>query len=400
MSIGQPSALPPSRRRGAWEVFLAFSRLGLTAFGGPIAHLGYFRREFVERRAWLDEAAYADLVALAQFLPGPASSQVGFALGLRRAGALGGLAAFVGFTAPSALLMVLFAYVAAPLLALPGGAGLIHGLQLAAVAVVAQAVVGMARSLSRGVTYGLITAGAALLCLALDGFAGQAAALLLGAAVGLARPGARPAPPAPTPRSLHRRGAVACLALFAVLLGLSLAPSASDGAVAMAQSFYRSGALVFGGGHVVAPLLEQAIVAPGWVSQDAFLQGYGAAQALPGPLFAFAAFLGAATAGGPAALLAIVAIFAPGLLLMAGALPFWGALAANPRARAALAGVNAAVVGVLAAALYDPIVTGAIRGPADAVVAVVAFVLLMAFRAPPLAAVALCALGGVGLSLL
>ena len=312
MPAAPPLQTAIASQGGAWEVFVAFLRLGPTAFGGPVAHLGYFRREFVLRRRWLDEAAYADLVSLAQFLPGPASNQVGFALGLRRAGALGGAAAFIGFTAPSALLMVLFAYIAGPVLATPGGAGLAHGLQLAAVAVVAQAVIGMALSLSRGARRGLITLLAALLCIVVDGFAGQAAALVLGATVGLARLGeAPPAPGGSAPRGPSRRIGAACLGLFAVLLA-SLWPGASDGPLAMAQAFYRSGALVFGGGHVVAPLLAQATVEPGWVSADAFLQGYGAAQALPGPLFAFAAFLGASAAGGPGAALGVLAIFAPG----------------------------------------------------------------------------------------
>ncbi len=382
------------------EVLLAFARLGIASFGGPIAHLGYFRAEFVERRRWLDERSYADIVALCQFLPGPASSQTGFAIGLLRAGGWGGLAAWTGFTLPSAALMLLFAYGAGPLAEGRLGAGLLHGLKLVAVAIVAQAVMGMARSLCPDRPRAAIGAAAAVLVLLAPGSVAQLGAIVLGALAGLAlgRDGADPvaAPLAvPVPRPL---GAVV-LAVFALLLGLSLVPGAA-GPPALAQAFYRSGALVFGGGHVVLPLLRDAVVAPGWLSDDAFLAGYGAAQAVPGPLFTVAAYLGAVATPMPGpggAALALVAIFLPGLLLLTGTLPFWSALAARPRARAAMRGINAAVVGILGAALYDPVWTSAVHARADAAVALVAFLLLTRWQQPPWVAVIFC--GGAGMAL-
>jgi chromate transporter len=352
------------------EVLRAFLRLGVSSFGGPIAHLGYFRIEFVERRRWLTEPAYADLVGLCQFLPGPASSQVGFALGLRRAGWLGGLAAWAGFTLPSALLLVLFAYGAAPLEASPLGAGLLHGLKLVAVAIVAQAVRGMATTLCPDPARATIGAAAAIL------------ALCAGAEL----------PPA-EPMPVSRKAGGACLAAFAALLVLAYLPS---GMLALPAAFYRSGALVFGGGHVVLPLLHDSVVVPGWVGDDTFLAGYGATQAMPGPLFTFAAYLGAVAGGVPGAAIALIAIFLPGLLLLTGALPFWTALRSRPLAQAALRGVNAAVVGMLAAALYDPVWTSAVHGGADAAIALAGFILLVVWRAPPLAVVALSA--GLGMA--
>jgi chromate transporter len=300
------------------EVFAIFLRLGCTSFGGPVAHLGYYRAEFVERRRWLDEHAYADLVGLAQFLPGPASSQTGFAIGLRRAGYLGGLAAWIGFTMPSAVLLVLFAYGAAPLAATAVGAGLLHGLKLVAVAIVAQAVWGMARTLAPDRPRASIAAAAVLVVVAAPVALGQIAAIVLGAAAGLLLcrdPGATMVPEALAMPVSRRAGAV-CLALFAALLVLPPLLGPLGARVALFDAFYRSGALVFGGGHVVLPLLRDAVVTPGWVSDNAFLAGYGAAQAVPGPVFTFAAYLGAIMYGVPGAVLALVAIFLPGMLLM------------------------------------------------------------------------------------
>jgi chromate transporter len=379
---------------GAGEVLRTFLRLGLTSFGGPVAHIGYFRAEFVARRRWLDEAAFADLVALCQFLPGPASSQVGFAIGLRRAGWRGGVAAWAGFTLPSALLMVAFAHGAGAVRALPWGDGLLHGLKLVAVAVVAQAVFGMARTLAPDRPRASLAALALAATLLVPGAAGQLGAIALGAlgglafcreAVGRVALGATPA--------RGRTGAVVCLALYAVLLlGLPLLRGLPW--VALFEAFYRSGALVFGGGHVVLPLLRDAVVAPGWVPEPAFLAGYGAAQAVPGPLFTFAAYLGDVVAGWRGAALALAGIFLPGLLALAGALPFWESLRGVAAAQAAMRGVNAAVVGVLGAAFYAPVWTTTVQGPADVAAAVLGFVLLTVWRLPPLAVVLLGAAAG------
>ncbi len=383
----------------AAEVFVTFLRLGLTSFGGQVAHLGYFRNALVERRRWIDEAGYGDLVALCQFLPGPASSQVGFALGLMRAGPLGGLAAWLGFTLPSALLMLAFAYGVAALDTRLGHATL-HGLKLAAVAVVAQAVWGMARSLAPDRPRASIALGALALGVAPGGALGQIAAIALGALAGLALCRAGPPPAAGhLPLPLSRRVGALCLAAFALLLALALLPEA--GLPALAAAFYRSGALVFGGGHVVLPLLQASVVAPGWVDPSDFLAGYGATQAVPGPLFSLAAFLGAVAGApplGPAgAALGLVALFLTGLLLVAGALPFWDALRRHPRIAAAMRGANAAVVGILGLALYDPVWTSAVARPADFVVAAAGFLLLTLWRLPPVVVVALAALAGCAL---
>ena len=391
-----------SRSGSAREVLGVFLKLGLTSFGGPIAHLGYFRREFVVRRDWLDERAYADLVALAQFLPGPASSQTGFAIGLMRAGYLGGLAAWAGFTLPSAIAMTLFAYGEGALKG-PAGDGLLHGLKLVAVAIVAQAVLGMARSLAPDRPRATI----AILSLILMAFApagwAQIAVILLGALGGLivCRQRADIAI-ADAPPPITRPAALVFAGLFFALLALSFVP-ALHGAAALAAAFYRSGALVFGGGHVVLPLLRTAVVDPGWVSDSAFLAGYGAAQAMPGPLFTFAAYLGAAASippGGVAgAALALAAIFAPGLLLLMAVLPFWNGLRSVSSARAAMAGVNAAVVGLLASALYNPVWTSAVKGPADFAIAAAGFVALIVWGAPPLLVVLATAAAATALSL-
>jgi len=384
----------------ALEVWRVFLKLGLTSFGGPVAHLGYFRREFVVRRAWLDERAYADLVALCQFLPGPASSQTGFAIGLMRAGYLGGLAAWAAFTLPSAIAMTLFAYGEGALNG-PAGDGLIHGLKLVAVAIVAQAVLGMARSLTPDRPRATIAVLSLILTAFVPAAWGQIAVILLGVLAGLtvcrwSGDVAVAAVEAP----ISRRAAIVFAALTFALLALSFAP-VLPGAAALAAAFYRSGALVFGGGHVVLPLLRTAVVDPGWVSANAFLAGYGAAQAVPGPLFTFAAYLGAVAGVGPGgvagAALALVAIFAPGLLLLMAVLPFWNGLRTLSNARAAMAGVNAAVVGLLASALYDPVWTGAVRGPSDFAIAAAGFVALIVWRAPPLIVVILTAAAGIAL---
>nr|WP_235919168.1 chromate efflux transporter [Aureimonas psammosilenae] len=366
-------------------MFRAFLKLGFTSFGGPIAHLGYFRDELVIRRRWVDEATYGDLVALCQFLPGPASSQVGFALGLIRGGPLGALAAWCAFTLPSALLLVAFASSAAVLEG-PVGAGLLHGLKLVAVAVVAQAVWGMARTLTPDRPRAGIAFIAVLIAVFLPGPFGQVASIALGALAGLwlcrgTALSANAHLPVPVTRTV---GLAALLLFFALLFALPLL--AASGA-ALFEAFYRSGALVFGGGHVVLPLLQASVVEPGWIDPATFLAGYGLAQAVPGPLFTFAAYLGAAMPTAPNGLLggmiALAAIFLPGLLLVTAALPFWGSLRARPTVQAAMRGANAAVVGILGAALYDPVWTSAIHLPRDFALALAGFVLLTAFKCPP-----------------
>lgn len=396
----------PAPRGGAAEVFRAFLKLGLTSFGGPIAHLGYFRDELVTRRKWIDEAGYADLVALCQFLPGPASSQVGFALGLLRGGPIGAFAAFAAFTLPSALLLVLFASSAAAFSG-PLGVGLLHGLKIVAVAVVAQAVWGMARSLAPDRERASIALGAVLLVVFLAGSGGQVAAIAAGALAGLWL--CRNAPGVTVGHlafPVSRRAGAIALVLFVlllVLLPIFSAASASQG-LALFDAFYRAGSLVFGGGHVVLPLLEAEVVRPGWVGADAFLAGYGAAQAMPGPLFTFAAYLGAVMGPEPdglaGAVISLVAVFLPGFLLLVGVLPFWDAFRTRPKAQAAMRGANAAVVGILAAALYDPVWTSAILGPRDFALALTGFILLTVWKAPPWSVVLLMALGGMGLSLI
>ncbi|WP_297111809.1 chromate efflux transporter [uncultured Devosia sp.] len=368
------------------EVFLAFLKLGLTSFGGPIAHLGYFREELVTRRRWIDEAGYADLVALCQFLPGPASSQVGFALGLMRAGPLGALAAWTAFTLPSAILLVLFAFGAAALNG-PVAQGALHGLKLVAVAIVAQAVLGMAKSLTPDRERALIAVLAVLLVVIAGGAIGQVGAILLGGVLGLwlCRNGDATSSPHLFPGS-PRLGAV-LLMLFAVLLiGLPVLAGLGQG-IALFDAFYRAGALVFGGGHVVLPLLEAEVVARGWVSADAFLAGYGATQAVPGPLFTFAAYLGAVSSPEPNGIvgsgIALIAVFLPGMLLLVGTLPFWNALRRWPQAQAAMRGANAAVVGILGAALYNPVFSSAVLQPLDFAIALAGFVALVAWKAPP-----------------
>lgn len=393
-----PGAPPASGR--VWEVLLAFLKLGLTSFGGPVAHLGYFRTEFVDRRCWLDDRSYSDLVALCQFLPGPASSQVGMALGMQRAGWLGALAAWTGFTLPSALALIAFAYGIASFSDL-AASGAVHGLKVVAVAVVAQAVWGMAGSLCPDKPRAVLAVLAALLTLLLPSALGQVGAIVVSGLIGwrlLKLPHQAPVPH--VGYGVSRRAGAALLAIFVVLLlGLPLAqwqvPSAT---LALVESFYRAGALVFGGGHVVLPLLQASVVPAGWVGNADFLAGYGAAQAVPGPLFTFAAYLGAVMNGpltgwvGGLAMLGV--IFVPAALLVLGALPFWDALRQRDAVRSAMAGVNAGVVGLLLSALYDPVWTSAIHGRADFGLGLAAFGLLVYARVSPVIVVALGAAAG------
>ncbi|AXS40201.1 chromate efflux transporter [Breoghania sp. L-A4] len=387
----------------AGEVFLAFLKLGLTSFGGPIAHLGYFRDEFVTRRQWLTDQAYADLVALCQFLPGPASSQTGFALGLMRAGWLGALVAFVAFTLPSALILFAFAMTAARISG-SLGTGALNGLKIVAVAIVAQAVWGMARSLCPDRERASIALGAVILLAFLPGAFGMVGAIALGALAGLALGRGGAAEGAHIAGPVPRASALAALALFGA--GLIVFPllAGQSQALAVVDSFYRAGALVFGGGHVVLPLLEAGTVAPGWVTPDAFLAGYGAAQAVPGPLFTFAAYLGAVLGPEPngalGAALALLALFAPGFLILIGVLPHWDAFRRKAWAQSAMQGANAAVVGILGTALYSPVFTSAVHDLRAFALALSCFVLLMAWKAPPWVVVIIAAASGAALALL
>lgn len=388
--------------RSPSEVFRVFLKLGLTSFGGPIAHIGYFREEIVVRRRWIDDAAYTDLVALCQFLPGPASSQVGFSLGLIRAGYRGGLAAWTGFTLPSAILITAFAFGAAAL-AGPIGAGVLHGLKLVAVAIVAQAVWGMARTLCPDRQRASIACVAALMILFSTSSVAQIGTILMGAIAGfwLCR-GAAPNTVGSFGVPVSRRTGIIALTLFlGLLVVLPVLGRFSQGA-RLFDAFYRSGALVFGGGHVVLPLLSKAFVTPGWVSQDSFLAGYGAAQAVPGPLFTFAAYLGTVVTTSPhgmtGAAVGLIGIFLPGMLVLLGALPFWDVFRKRVGAQAIMRGINAAVVGLLGAALYNPLWTSSVKSSGDFALALVGFVLLTTWRTPPLFVVIFGALGGIALS--
>ncbi len=403
-SIGAAGAAS-RRKNSALEVFLIYLKLGVSSFGGPIAHVGYFREEFVVRRRWLDEQAFVDLVALCQFLPGPASSQVGFSIGLLRAGYAGALAAWTGFTLPSAIVLVLFA-LGAGALGGPLGTGLLHGLKLVAVAIVAQAVWGMARTLCPDRERASIGVAALLIILFSSSSVAQIGAILLGGIAGLVL--CRSAPPPATGHvavPVSRTVGFAALAVFFVLLlGLPVLQDLKIWqGLALFDAFYRSGALVFGGGHVVLPLLRAAFVTPGWVTDDAFLAGYGAAQAVPGPLFTFAAYLGTVVNVSPngvaGAALGLFAIFLPGILILLGVLPFWDGFRKLATAQAAMRGVNAAVVGLLGAALYNPVWTSSVKTPGDFGIAVVGYFLLTMWRAPPLLVVIFSAAGGIALAL-
>jgi chromate transporter len=370
----------------ALEVFLVFLKLGLTSFGGPVAHLGYFREEFVARRKWLDEASYVDLVALCQFLPGPASSQVGLAVGLSRAGYPGALAAWTGFTLPSAIALMLFAYGVEAIGGVATSAW-VHGLKIAAVAVVAVAVLGMMRSLAPDRERATLAVAAACVVLAVPTSLGQIGAIVLGGLAGIAflREDGAAKPSFSIPLTVTRlHGAIALLLFFGLLIVLPLAASTGGGLpLQLFDSFYRSGSLVFGGGHVVLPLLQAEVVPRGWVTNDAFLAGYGAAQAVPGPLFTFSAYLGTVIGGWCTGMLCLIAVFLPSFLLVIGAMPFWETLRKETVAQAALKGVNAAVVGLLLAALYHPVWTAGITSTKDFALAIVAFLLLFMWKTPP-----------------
>ncbi|UOV02617.1 chromate efflux transporter [Pseudoxanthomonas mexicana] len=376
----------PRQRASAWTVFRVFLGLGLVSFGGPIAHLGYFRDAFVTRRQWLTDSAYAELVALCQFLPGPASSQVGMAIGVSQAGIRGAVAAWCGFTAPSALLMVAlgasFSHwrdVVPP--------GVTHGLKLLAVVVVTHAVWGMARAFCRTpAAWGLMLGAAALLLIWPSTWM-QVGVIVLGALAGLGMPAGGPPPPlARTGQAGSRRTGIVALSVFVALLVIPWRAAGAGSMPDVFGLFYRAGSLVFGGGHVVMPLLQEGVVAPGWVTQEVFLAGYGAAQAVPGPMFTFAGYLGAAMEAGRGGwvggALALVAIFLPSFLLVVGVLPFWQRIAGVPRMRAVLAGINAAVVGLLLTALCGPLRAEAVRGIADLIVVIVGVVALVRWRVP------------------
>ncbi|EGL83382.1 chromate transporter, chromate ion transporter (CHR) family [Caldalkalibacillus thermarum TA2.A1] len=388
----QPEAIS---KGSAWEVLSVSTKLGLTSFGGPVAHLGFFREEYIKRRQWLDDRTYADLVALCQFLPGPASSQVGIGIGLIRAGFWGALAVWIGFTLPSVILMALFAFV------LQGldltSAGWIHGLKIAALAIVAHALLGMGRSLAPDRQRASIAILAAIVILLWPSALNQIVVILAGGVIGLLLFKSKEVTKAEGLNiSIRGRWAIMSLGLFFGLLLLlpllrHLFPVQW---LAMADTFYRVGSLVFGGGHVVLPLLEREVVALGWVSQEAFLAGYGAAQAIPGPLFTFAAYIGALVNGWSGALLATVAIFLPSFFLVIGALPFWDLLRRHPKIQGALNGINAAVVGILLAALYHPLWTNTVTSVADFALALISFGLIVFWKAPPWLVVILGGIGG------
>lgn len=390
-------------RGNAVEVFSAFLKLGLTSFGGPIAHLGYFREELVVRRRWLNDQTYADLVALCQFLPGPTSSQVGFSLGMMRAGWFGAASAFLGFTLPSALILLIFA-LAAPAIGGPVGTGALHGLKIVAVAIVAQAVWGMARNLCPDRQRSTIAVAAVALMAFVPGSVGMLGAIVLGAAAGLAlgREEMKPAGGHVTVPVSRWAAAAAILTFFVLLVLLPLLAEYSQ-AFAVVDRFYRAGALVFGGGHVVLPLLDSEVVRGGWVTHDAFLAGYGAAQAVPGPLFTFAAYLGAVLGPQPNGIagagLALLAIFLPGFLVLIGILPFWDQFRTKSVAQSLMRGANAAVVGILGTALYSPVFVSAILDLRDFALALAGFVALMVWKAPPWLVVAFSAGAGAGLAL-
>lgn len=395
----------PTSEKGKWaslaEVLSVSMKLGLTSFGGPIAHLGYFHHEYIRRRKWLDEKSYAELVALCQFLPGPASSQVGIGIGIIRAGLLGGFVAWLGFTLPSVIALVVFS-----LLIQSYGlsdTGWIHGLKIVAVAIVAHAIWGMGQKLTpdrERVTIAVLTAAVAL---SWQSAYSQVLLILVSGLVGVYLFRKKPIDSVPDVHiPISRSLAVVCLLFFfALLFALPLLRQWGESEwLGLADSFYRAGSLVFGGGHVVLPLLEHEIVAAGWVRPEDFLAGYGATQAVPGPLFTFASYLGALAGGIPGALLATVAIFLPAFLLVVGSLPFWNQLRKSSSLQAALAGVNAAVVGILLAALYNPVWTSAILKPADFILAILLFVLLQVWKMPPWSVVLTGVLGGIMLDFL
>lgn len=390
-----------SKPRSLMEVLLVSTKLGLTSFGGPIAHLGYFHNEYIKRRKWMDERSYADLVALCQFLPGPASSQVGIGIGVMRAGLLGGLAAWVGFTLPSVIALVLFAFLLQGFDI--GSTGWIHGLKLVAVAIVAQAILGMGQKLTpdrNRVTIAILAAAIALLW---QTAFSQVAIIIVSGIVGLILYKNINTPDLPKIQvPIKRSLAVICLVLFFGLLFILplIREITSIHWLAFFDSFYRAGSLVFGGGHVVLPLLEREVVPTGWLSKEDFLAGYGVAQAVPGPLFTFGAYLGAIMNGWLGAIVATFAIFLPAFLLVVGALPFWDSLRRVPKIQGVLAGVNAAVVGILLAAFYNPIWTSSILAPVDFALASILFIMLVFWKTPPWIVVIAGAIGGIVISYL
>lgn len=394
-----PATPAPPAARPVVEVLAVFTRLGLTSFGGPIAHLGFMQAELVQRRRWVDQETYADLVALCQFLPGPASSQVAMSLGIERAGLLGGLAAWVGFTLPSALLLALFALGVGTLG--EGARPWLHGLQIVAVPITALAIRSMASALCPDPRRATIAVAGAVAALAWPSAAAQVGIIAAAGLVGWLLLPREPRVAGPPSRAPLRpwQGAVALAAFFGLLAGLPLLRAAAPHpGLDVFERFYRVGALVFGGGHVVLPLLEHEVVGPGWTTSERFLAGYGAAQAVPGPLFSLAAYLGFVLDTTPTrwagAALALVAIFLPSYLLVVGALPFWARLRGSPGCQAALRGTNAAVVGLLVAALYDPVWRVAIHTRADVALALLAYLALTAWRQPPWLVVLATALAG------
>jgi chromate transporter len=378
------------------EILLVSSRLGLSSFGGPVAHLGYFHEEYIRRRKWMDEKSYADLVALCQFLPGPASSQVGIGIGVIRAGVLGGIVSFIGFTLPSVIALIIFAILLNEMNL--GDAGWIRGLKIVAVAVVAHAILGMAEKLTPDSKRKAIALLALVGTLLWQTAFTQIGVILIAAFIGFVLFNDQKAEEHPSlPFPVSKRFAAVCLTLFFSLLILLpvVREMTSLSWIAMFDSFYRSGSLVFGGGHVVLPLLEREFVPSGWLTEEEFLAGYGAAQAVPGPLFTFAAYLGAVLNGWQGGLIATFAIFLPAFLLILGALPFWNSLRSNPKIKGALMGVNAGVVGILIAAFYHPIWTSSIKEPSDFAFAAVLFSMLVIWKLPPWVVVVIGAAGGM-----
>ncbi len=397
--------IEPKTRASVREVFFAFLKLGLTSFGGPAAHIGFYRLEFVEKRHWLSESQFAQLLAICQSLPGPASSQFGFSVGLLQAGWKGAVAAFVAFTLPSALLLFGFA-ASLPYLSGHAGQAAIHGLKLVALVFVAQAVSGMSRQLCPDRARKTLAVAAAVTVLLTGHAQVQLLVIVLGAIAGLwlCPPSAPSANDTLSPGYGKKTGSV-LLFVFAILLaGVLALPPGGENIATVFGAFFQAGALVFGGGHVVLPLLEETVVAPGWIAPEVFLAGYGAAQAIPGPLFSVAGYLGAQLPGGNGGIsgsaLALIAIFLPGFLLVAGVLPLWQSIAARPAATRAIAGANAAVVGLLAAALYDPVFTGAVTNATDLAIGLIGFVLLAVWRLPALLIVLWCVLASTAAALL
>ncbi|QUW22528.1 chromate transporter [Sporosarcina sp. Marseille-Q4063] len=388
--------------KSLWELFLISTRLGLTSFGGPTAHLGYFHEEYIRRKKWMDEKTYADLVALAQFLPGPASSQVGIGIGVMRAGVVGGIVSFIGFTFPSVIALILFAYLLTGYDV--GNAGWIHGLKIVAVAVVAHAILGMAKNLTPDLKRKAIALLALIGTLVAQSTITQVGVILIAAVIGFLLYNKHPIGLDNTKSNfpISKKISAICFILFFGLLFLLPFIRELTGSywIAMFDSFYRSGSLVFGGGHVVLPLLEQEFVPTGWITEEAFLAGYGATQAVPGPLFTFAAYLGTVMKGWIGGLVATIAVFLPAFLLIVGALPFWDQLRSNPKIKGAIMGVNAAVIGILISALYHPIWTSSILAPMDFALAALLFSMLSYWKLPPWIIVLTGALGGTLLNFL